>query len=110
MHECHWSQGRLAGRTARERESGTARYGHPPDRGELHEQIVRVLSIDERAAVQRLANLKDICIACFTGGRGIEAEHAVQGELRCADLASCHAHPPVRRLEFGIAARSALVI
>jgi len=38
---------------------------HAPDRCQLHEQIVRVLAIDERPPVERLTSLEDLAISVF---------------------------------------------
>jgi hypothetical protein len=46
MHERDGAEGRLATRGACQRESGRRIEGHPLDRGQLHEEIVGVLSVD----------------------------------------------------------------
>ena len=48
---------------------------HAPDGRELHEEIVRMLVIDQRTAVERFADLKDLPIAVFADCRGVEAQH-----------------------------------
>ena len=49
---------------------------HPPHRRQLHEEIVRMLAIDQRLAVERLADLKDLAVAVRADRRRIQAEHA----------------------------------
>ena len=46
------------------------------ERGELHEEVVRVLAVVQRLAVQRLAALQQQRVAAASDRRGLEREHA----------------------------------
>jgi hypothetical protein len=81
-----------------------------PDGGGLHEEVVRMLVIDERVPLVGLADLEDVAVALLADRGGIEAQHQVQRQLALADVLPRHPHPPVRRLDLALAARAALVV
>jgi hypothetical protein len=86
------------------------RERHPPGRRELHQKIMRVLTIDNRHTVERLTALEDFAVARAAHERRIETEHAAERDGVAAAFARRHAHPPVRRDEFLPAARPALTV
>ena len=110
MHEGDRAQRRFADRSAGDRDRGCIRKRYPPGRGQLHEQIVRMLPIDQRPPVERFAHLKDLAIPGFAGGQRIEAQHAGERQPPAAGATRGHPHPPVRRLELVAAARPSLVV
>ena len=69
-----------------------------------------MLAIDEWAAVQRFACLKEFAVAGFPDGRRIETEHADERQARLAAAPAKHAHPPVWRDDIVAAAAAALMI
>src|SRR5438309_1382371 len=78
MHERYGPEGRFADRPTGQRESRRVVDGDPPHRRELHEQVMRMLAIDERPSVQRLASLKDLTITVLADRCRIETEHGVE--------------------------------
>ena len=110
MHESHRPERGLAGEPAGNREAGTASDGDPPDCRELREEIVRMLVVDERRAIERLPDLKDLTIAVLTDGGRVEAEHPGERHHAFAGASGRHAHPPVRHDELLASARTALPV
>ena len=110
VHERHGPECRLANGTTREREASRLRQRHSPDGRQLHEQVVRMLSVDQRMSVDRLAGLQDLAVAILSDRRRVETEHARQRQTSAGHLATRHAHPPVRHDELVAAARASLVI
>ena len=80
------------------------------DAGKLHEEIVRVLAIDQRLPVERFTNLEDLPITALADRGRIQAEHDVGAEAVTAAIAHQHPHPPVRDDELVAATRPALRI
>ncbi|HET9832381.1 MAG TPA: hypothetical protein VFP91_11745 [Vicinamibacterales bacterium] len=110
MHERDRSERRFPDRSAGEREPRRVVDGHSPDGGELHEQIVRMLSIAQRSTVERFACLEDFAIPVLADRGGVETQHARERQSPMRSGPTRHPHPPVRDDEFVAAARSALVI
>ena len=110
VHERDRSKRRLADGAGGNRQAGCVGDGEAPCRRELHEEVVRMLAINERPSVESLAHLKDLAVSCFSGRRRIQAEHPGQGEPAPADPSRCHLHPPVRCLELVAASRTSLMI
>src|SRR5256885_1470123 len=77
VHERDRANCRLSDRSAGDRETCLLAHGHAPDSGQLHEQVVRMLMVDQWPAIERLPHLEDFPIAPFADGRRIEAEHGV---------------------------------
>ena len=63
MHERHGAECGFTGRTAGDREAGRITERDTPDAGELHEEIVRMLAVDEWPPVKRFSSLKDFGVA-----------------------------------------------
>src|SRR5205085_9045032 len=110
VHERYGTDGRLAHGTAGYGESGRGANRHAPDAGDLHEEIVRVLTIDQRTSVDDFARLEYLPITRLADSGGIEAQHRVEREPGRTGLPARHAHPPVRHLELVAASRAALMI
>ena len=106
------TESRLARRRACNRQARLARDRCAPNRGELHDQIVRVLPVDQRPSVQRhgFAHLKDLAVSKLARRHQIETEHPVEREPRRPDASGQHAHPPIRHCELIDAARTALMV
>jgi hypothetical protein len=60
--------------------SAVARERPFPDDGALHQEVVRMLTIDERKPVERLADLEDLAAE----RRRIQAEHEMEADLPAA--------------------------
>ena len=76
-------------------------------RGQLHEEIVRMLRVDDRTAADRLAGLEQLRILLADRER-LEAEHRPQHQMTAAERPVGHAHDPVRGEELVVAARAGL--
>src|SRR5437667_12835104 len=55
-----------------------------------------MLSIDERAPVERFAHLEDLTVSVPTDRRRVEAEHAGERQPPAGHIAARHPHPPIR--------------
>ncbi len=110
VHVRDRAERRLAHGSAGDGEAGPFRERHAPDRGELHEQVVRVLAIDERLSVERLASLEQLAITLGANRRGVEAEHRRECQPPGGRRPAGHTHPPVRHDELVAAARAALMV
>jgi hypothetical protein len=69
-----------------------------------------MLTIDQRPAVQRLANLEQLTIAVLSDARRIEAQHRIERHPAASRTAARHSHPPVRRHELVASTRATLVV
>ena len=110
VHEGNRAERRRADRRARQRQRDGLRQRLAPHGGCLHEEIVRVLVIDERVPLERLADLHDVAVTLLADRRGIETEHQVQRQRAAPDRSASHSHPPVGRGHLALAARAALVV
>src|SRR5262249_39556301 len=110
MHESDRTERRLADRRTDERQPGRVRERESPHRRELHEEIVRMLMVDDRLAVERLARLEELTGALAADGRGLDAGHAWPRKAPLRRIAARHPHPPVRHGELGAAALAALMV
>ena len=110
VHEGDRPERRIANRGTREREREAAADRVLPANRRLHQEVVRMLPVDERHAVQRLADLEDLAIAVIAEGERIEAQHQVELQRAAGGRPAEHAHPPVLRAEILAAARAALVV
>jgi hypothetical protein len=81
-----------------------------PGSGHLHEEVVRMLVIDDRLSLEDLAGLEQLAGARASHRRRIEAGHPRQRKRPARGVAVRHQHPPVRRDELRAAARSALIV
>ena len=83
---------------------------HPPHCRELHEQIVRMLIVDERLSLERFADLKQLAIPFLADGQRVQAEHGVDREIGRSHLSLEHTHPPVRHPHLVASARPTLMV
>ena len=63
--------------------------------GEFHEQVVRMLPVDNRLAIGRLTLLKQLWIKPSSNRRRFQAEHGAQRHFVGAKAALRHGHHPV---------------
>ena len=74
--------------------------------GQLHEEIVRMLPVDELLAERGLAGLKQLRILAARDGRRLEAEHGPQQQMPSAERPLRGDHHPVGGELFLAAART----
>ncbi len=110
VHERHRAERRLANRRARKREPEFLRERMSEHRRRLHEEVVRVLMIDQRITVESFPDLEDLAVSLRADGCGIEAQHQVQREAPPSGGVARHPHPPVRRLHLCLATRPTLIV
>lgn len=79
------------------------------ERGDLHEEIVRVLAVDDGAAVGGFSLLEEQRVFAAGDGGGLKAEHGAQSELAGAKRALRHGHEPVGGEELVASARAGLL-
>src|SRR4051812_27032543 len=66
---------------------------------EVHEEIVRMLAIDDRLAIGRLSCLKQKRIPAVRDCRRLKTEHGPEHDASGAQAMNCAQHPPIRRIE-----------
>src|SRR5687767_11539131 len=110
MHESDWTQGGLARIAKVSKPSAAIAEWYCVRRRELHEEIVRVLGIDNWTALVGFTGLKQERRAARRKGKRLKTEHTAQLERTGADLAKCHRHEPVCRFKLCNSSRSTLGI
>ena len=81
MHERRRAERGLAGQAEVDVDVIAIAQRERVSRGELHEQIVRMLAVDERRfAVGGFASLKQQRVAALADGRGLGGEHGAQSQ------------------------------
>ena len=96
VHECRRTEGGLAHEIGFE-DVTDATVNDPVARAQSHEQVVRVLIVDERPPLKVLACLKYLRRAERVHGERFERHHAVQGQLATANPPLSGEHEPVLR-------------
>ena len=80
-------------------------------RGELHPEVVRMLTVDQRRlTVRGLAGLQQQRVSSISDGGRVEREHAAQAESPAPRGPVCDDHPHRGRVELGVAAVASLVV
>src|ERR1051325_11329448 len=110
MHESIWSERGFAGVAGVDKPARAVANRHGVVRAELHKQIVRVLSIDERLALVTFTRLKKQRRAARGKREGLSAEHGAELECARTGAADGGRHKPVFRLEFRDAAWATLAV
>src|SRR6187399_1727461 len=110
VHERHRTKRWIAHRGTRQSEREIAAERVLPANRRLHQEVVRMLPVDQGYAVQCLADLEDLAIAVIAKRERIETEHEVELQRPACGRTTEHAHPPVLRTEVLAAARTALVV
>jgi hypothetical protein len=110
VHERDRAERRITNRCAGERQRVAPADRLAPRDRRLHQKIMRMLPVDQRQAVERLADLEDLAIPIVTNGQRIEAEHQAELQRAAGGWSAQHAHPPVLRAELFSAARPPLVV
>ncbi len=87
--------GRVAHRCGVERQQRVVRNRKIVERGDLHEEIMRMLAVDDRRSIRSLALLEELRIVAITDGCRLKREHGAHGELAGTELPLGHRHDPV---------------
>ena len=110
MHEGRWTECRLARQSAVEK-AGTIAARDAVRARELHEEIVRVLAIDQRRApVSGFPGLQEERIAFLPDRRRLDRDHRLQTQRSGTERALGHCHPHVVAEDLGVAPWAALVV
>src|ERR1700744_2525691 len=80
------------------------------ERSDLHEEIVRVLPVNDWFTESGLALLKEFRVETPADCRRLKAEHGAQSELAGAICTLRHRHKPVHGEKFVGAARTGLLL
>ena len=72
--------------------------------GELHDEVVGVLAVDDGFAVGGLALLEELGVVAAGDGGGFEGEHGAEGELACAGPSWCWAMGMIQLVEKSLSA------
>ena len=110
MHECRRAKRRLGNRAAIEIESDLLRQLNVVGSRELHKQVVRVLGVDNRTALERLSCLEELWKPTPRRSPGFSREHPARHKTTRPRLTLRHEHEPVLGLGFVNSARCALMI
>ena len=92
-----------------EAEEGAFAEADVVEGGDLHEEVVRVLAVDDGLAEGGFALLEELGVLAVGDGCGFEREHGAQSELAGAELSHGHGHEPVGGEELVAAAALAQV-
>src|SRR5581483_2746528 len=77
--------------------------------GELHNEIVRMLTVDNGPAKSSFSLLKQFRIVPAGHGCRFKAQHGADGKRSWTQLALCHWHKPVGREDLVRTTRAALL-
>src|SRR6185312_9277913 len=104
-----WPHGRIANRSGVKRKQRVVPQREVVERGQFHEEIVRVLAVINRLAESRFTLLEQKWIETLGHGCRFQAEHSAECKLAVANLALRHGHEPVGGKNLVVAARAALL-
>src|ERR1051325_770320 len=110
MHKSSWSKRRLAGTSGVDKPARAFADRHGVARAHFHEQVVWMLSIDQRPAFVSLSGLKEQRRAARRKGERLGAHHGAQLECSRTSTPDRGRHEPVCRLDLGYASRPTLAI
>src|SRR4051794_21158157 len=80
------------------------------ERGEFHDEVMRMLPINDRLSECSLALLKQQWILTTTHGRRLQARHEAKRQCARTELALRHGHKPICREDLVSATRPALLL
>ena len=103
------AEGGFAARTAVEVDGGTFAEHDLVEGGEFHEEIVRVLAVDDGDAVGGFAGGEEQRVALAGNGGGFGAEHGAEGEGAGSGAVRRGEHDPVGGEDLVAAARAGLI-
>src|SRR5215472_3723361 len=103
-----WTHGRIADRSRVKREQGMIAQLPVVDRCYLHEEVMRVLAINDGSAERRFTLLKQLRVETVAYGCRLQAEHGPQCQLSRPKRALDHGHKPVCGEDLVLAARACL--
>src|SRR5213083_1578249 len=110
MHECRRPESGLGNRSAIEIKRHMLRQLNVVGGCKFHKQVMGMLRIYDRAALESLPSLEKLWKTTPRRGPGLGREHSPQHQTTWTCVSLCHKHEPVLRLGFVHAARSALMI
>ena len=106
MHESAGAEGGFANRAAVEEQAGGVAQIEIHPRRQFHEQVVRVLAIDQWRALRGFAAGEEVGVALGLHRR-LEAEHRFELDAAKAGLPLGHQHGHRGGVDLGVAARAA---
>src|SRR5215213_1092151 len=110
MHECTWAKRGLARIATVHKPARAFADGHRVVRAQFHEEIVRMLAIDQRFALVRLTCLEEQGRAAGWKRKWLSAEHAAQLEGSRTRAPYRRRHEPVCRFKLRHASWPTLAI
>src|SRR5215212_7460538 len=110
MHECTWPKRGLAGIATVHKPARAFADGHRVVRAQLHEEIVRMLAIDQRFAFVCLTSLEEQGRAARWKRKWLSAEHAAQLKCSRTRTPDGRRHEPVCRFKLRHSSWSTLAI
>src|SRR5713101_3771920 len=91
----HWSDGRVPNRSKVERKQAFASQLQVVKRGDLHDEIMWMLSVGDWLSEGCFSLLEEYRITAFCHGRRLETQHGACREKARPERTLDHAHKPV---------------
>jgi hypothetical protein len=110
MYESDWTECRLANWPSGQSEAYLFSERHTPGGRQLHEQIVRMLTIGDLQIPIRFAHLKDMGVAPSLHGGRFSRHPAGKRQRATREAPRSHHHQPVLGIELCLAPSAALSI
>ena len=104
-----WSESRLTNRTAVDEQPCAFAQPKIVAACNLHEQIVRMLSINKRQSIRGFARLKEFRIPAVGDSSRFQAKHGTERQRVAAEITRKHRHQPINREQFVRPARPCLL-
>src|ERR1043166_136617 len=92
-----WSESRLTNWTAVNEQPCAFAQPKIVAACKLHEQLVRMLSINNRQSIRGFARLKELRIPAVRDCSRLQAEHSTKGYRVAAEITGKHRHQPIDR-------------
>src|SRR5205814_7902800 len=109
MRKCDRTERRIADRSKINLEHGLVREWTRVVHSQGHDQVVRMLGVDDRFSESGLARLEQQWIAPVPDRQRVKARHHLKHEASLAYDVFRRAHEPVRRIKLIVATRSRLL-
>src|SRR6187431_526467 len=100
MHECRGSEGRLGGITEVDEPRAALTDRNGVCGREFHEQVVRMLGVDDWLSFVSLSSLKQEWRTARRKSKWLETKHSAQSHCAATKFVKRHRHEPVLRFEF----------
>src|SRR6476661_3006128 len=104
-----WPHGWIADRRSIKREQRIFSESQIVERGQFHDEVMRMLAVIDRLAERRFTLLEQKRVEALRHGCRLQTEHGPKCEFAPANLSLCHGHEPVGGKNFVITPWAALL-